>query len=130
MKKWLLLIIIFTLVVLMGCTSIRQFSIKASEEDMKNAETTRIVAKNLLSTWKLNSGFIKGAIGDNINQLPMSAVQAMVELDQLADTENLNDMQLGYSLGLRVRALSSVVQEALRIYAPKVLQYLPSLLAL
>jgi len=109
-----------------GCATIQVIS----EQDLKNAETSKIIAKNLLSTWKLNSGFIRGALGNKISELPNQAVEAMNELDKLAEKTDLTDYDLGYSLGLRVRALSSIVQEVFKIYAPEVLKYLPSLLTL
>lgn len=119
-------VMILALVVLIGCATMQVIS----EQDLKNAETSKIVAKNLLSTWKLNSGFIRGALGTRILELPFQAVSAMNELDELAEKTNLTDYDLGYSLGLRVRALGAVVQEAFRLYAPEILKYLPSLLTL
>ncbi len=114
----------------MGCASIRGDIVVLSREDLKNAATSRVVAKNLLKTWKLNSGFIRGALGTNMGQLPAQAVLAMDELDKLAEKVDLNDFDLGYSLGLRIRALNSIVQEAIKMYSPNLLDYLPSLLRL
>ena len=126
MKKIRILSVLILCLFLVSCAGIQAIS----NEDLKNAESSRIIAKNLLSTWKLNSGFIRGALGSNISQLPAQAVDAMNELDKLAEKINLNDFDLGYSLGLRIRALSSIVQEAFRMYAPEILKYLPSLLKL
>ncbi len=129
MKKFKIIGISLLMVMfLASCASIRGDIVAFSKEDLKNATTSRTVAKNLLKTWKLNSGFIRGALGTNIDQLPQQAIQAMNELDKLADKKDLNDYDLGYSLGLRIRALNSVVQEAIRIYAPNILDYLPALL--
>jgi len=60
MKVVLIILMCFMLT---SCAGIRKFSIEMSEEDIKNAETSRIVAKNLLSTWPINSGFIRAALG-------------------------------------------------------------------
>ncbi len=125
MKKVFALIIL-SLFLVCGCASIEALS----KNDLKNATSSRIVAMNLLKTWKLNSGFIRGALGSKINELPVQAVEAMNELDKLAEKKELTDYDLGYSLGLRVRALSSIVQEAFRLYAPEILKYLPSLFTL
>lgn len=122
MKK---VLIITVLAFSLSCTSIRGNLVSLSEQDIKNAETSRVVAKNLLSTWKLNSGFIRGALGDRINQLPVGVVKALDELDLLAEKTGPNDFDLGYSLGLRVRLLGELVANALKLYAPEVLQYLP-----
>lgn len=118
-------IFIFILVILLiSCTSLQKSAIKVSEIDLKNAEASRTVAKNFLLTWKLNSGFIRGTLGDRLNQFPHEAVKAMDELDKLAEQEEWNDFDLGYSLGARVRLLSEVVVKALKQYFPKVLKYI------
>ena len=128
MKKFLLLVIIFAFVALMGCTSIRQFSIQASEEDLKNAETTRIVAKNLLSTWNINYGMIMGLVDDKI---PKIYLDYMKELKDYADRKDtLTDYELSYTLGRRVRLLSEGVIKAIKTYVPDALKFLGPLLAL
>ena len=120
--KWILTL--FLVVSLVGCTSFQKGAIKISKVDLKNAEASRIAGKNLLSTWKLNSGFIRGALGDRLNQFPHEAVKAMDELDKLAEKTELNDFDLGYSLGARVRLLGEMVVQALKHYFPKVLEYI------
>lgn len=120
--KWIL--IFFLVVSLVGCTSIQKSAIKVSETDLKNAEASRTVAKNFLLTWKLNSGFIRGTLGDRLNQFPHEAVKAMDELDKLAEQEELSDFDLGYSLGARVRLLSEVVVKALKQSFPGILKYI------
>jgi hypothetical protein len=121
MKKILILIVVLFLI---SCTSLQKSAIKVSEIDLKNAEASRTLAKNFLSTWKLNSGFIRGTLGDRLNQFPHEAVKAMDELDKLAEKVELTDFDLGYSLGARVRLLGEVVVEALKHYFPKVLEYI------
>ncbi len=121
MKKIFILILVF---VLMGCTSLQKSAIKISEVDLKNAEASRIAGKNLLSTWKLNSGFIRGTLGDRLNQFPHEAVKAMDELDKLAEKTELTDFDLGYSLGARVRLLGEMVVQAIQHYFPKLLEYI------
>jgi hypothetical protein len=54
----------------------------------------------------------------------------MTELTTLAekynsDTNSIDDYDLGLSLGLRIRLLGVVVQEALEMYAPDLLDLLP-----
>ncbi len=109
-----------------GCAGMRGDIVKITEEDKLNAETSRTAAKNLLSTWAVNSGFVRGSLGpDRMNALPMGVVKAMDELDVLAAKTIWTDFELGYSLGLRVRLLSEIVAQALKLYAPEVLRYLP-----
>jgi hypothetical protein len=99
--------------------------ISLSKTDIKNAETSRILAKNLLSTWKINSGFIRGALGDRINKMPAEIVKAMDELDKISEKTEWNDFELGYSLGVRARLLGELIINCLKIYAPDVLKYIP-----
>jgi hypothetical protein len=126
MKKFLTFSCLSILLLLTACGGVRQSLIDMSESDMKNAEATRVIARNLLSTWKLNSGFIRGSLGEGIKELPVKAVDAIDELDALADKVDPDDFDLGYSLGLRIRMLSQVVMTALQQYAPDVLKYIPA----
>jgi hypothetical protein len=118
-------IISFLALALIGCGAIRESLITISEEDLKNAETTRVVATNLLKTWQINSGFIRGSLGDRLNQLPVQLVSAMDELDALSLKTEWTDFELGYSVGIRVRLLSEIVFSTLKLYAPEVLKYIP-----
>lgn len=124
-----LFLIVLIAVVLAGCSQTSQWVTKI---DAQNAEISRKLAKDFLSTWRINSGFIRGALAEKIAELPQGAVSAMDQLDALAleDPAKLDDFKLGMSLGLRVRMLSQVVQSAIKIYAPEILQFVPSVLAL
>ena len=109
-----------------GCAGIRKDLIQITQEDKLNAETSKTCAQNLLVTWPINSGFVRGSLGpDRMNALPVGVVKAMDELDVLAAKTNWTDFELGYSLGLRVRLLSEIVAQALKLYAPEVLKYIP-----
>jgi hypothetical protein len=123
MRRFILALCIFLLI--FGCANIRKELVKLSEEDMANAETSRIIAKNILSTWPINSGFIRGSLGPRINELPVNAIKALDELDALAKKTEWSDFELGYSLGIRVQLLTEVVAAALKLYAPQILQYVP-----
>lgn len=122
MKK--IFILIF-LPLFLGCTAMQKSIINLSKTDIKNAETSRVLATNLLSTWKINSGFIRGALGDRINKMPAEIVKAMDELDKISEQTEWNDFELGYSLGVRVRLLGDLILNCLKVYAPDVLQYIP-----
>lgn len=129
MKKLLVLLLVSGMLLFSGCAFLRGSAIKLSEEDMRNAEAVREIAKNLMSTWLLNSGFIRGALGSRFDTLPFEAVKAITELDAFARSDQeLNDYGLGYSLGLRVLLLSETVKLALKQFAPEVLKLLPAAL--
>lgn len=122
----ILLVLTLVTVLCFGCAGMRGDIVKITEEDKLNAETSRIAAKNLLITWSVNSGFVRGSLGpERMNALPMGVVKAMDELDVMANKTTWTDFELGYSLGLRVRLLSEIVAQALKLYAPEVLRYLP-----
>uniref|UniRef100_A0A6H1ZCU9 Lipoprotein n=1 Tax=viral metagenome TaxID=1070528 RepID=A0A6H1ZCU9_9ZZZZ len=109
----------------MGCSTFRKGLVEMSNQDVKNAEASREAAKNFISTWKLNSGFIRGALGDRITEFPAQFIAALDELDTIADKETLVDYDLGYFLGLRVRSLETIVQETLKMYAPDIFDLIP-----
>jgi hypothetical protein len=109
-----------------GCGAIRKDLIQITEQDKLNAVASRTAAQNMLSTWLINSGFIRGSLGpDRMNALPVGVVKALDELDALAGKKEWTDFELGYSMGLRVRLLSEIVAQALKLYAPEVMKYIP-----
>lgn len=125
------LITILICVLLCGCAAMRKTATDISSEEVKNLEATRQVAKDYLTIWPMQSGLIKGALGPRMDEMPTQAIAAINELDTLseklneADPNSIKDYELGLSLGLRIRLLGSVVQEALKLYAPDVLDLIP-----
>lgn len=126
MKTLFLLLILF----LSGCSTIHDWTSQAGAIDIKNYDASKKLAQDLLKTWQLNSGVIRGALGEKLMEFPAGVVGAMNELDRLSKLETPTDFELGYSLGARVRMLGAIVQEALRLYSPEILKFIPSLLAL
>lgn len=124
MKK-ILLMLALAAILSFGCASMGKGIIDIANEDAANAEISKEVANKFLKTWSINSGFVRGSLGDRINQLPVGVVKAMDELDALAAKTSWTDFELGYSLGLRIRLLSEIVAQALKLYAPEVLKYIP-----
>ena len=124
MKRALVIPTLVALLLVAGCPSLRQAAIDISTENVKNAETIKTVSMNCLSVWPIQSGFIKGALGSRINELPNEAVQAIDELDRLSALPEQSDYELGLFLGLKVRLLSSVVRVAIEKYVPDVSEYL------
>jgi len=129
-KILIVAISIFAIVLTSGCSAIRKEIVNVGQWDVKNAESTRKLAKDFLSTWSLNSGFIRASLGENIGKLPHQAVQAMDELDILATKTEWSDFELGSSLGLRVRMLGSLIVSTLQQYFPNILKDVPDLLML
>jgi len=115
------------MLLLCSCATLRQSAIDVSIEEVKNAKAAREVALNYLTVWPIQSGFIRGALGPRIDELPTYAIDAMNGLDELsaADPNDIGDYELGTSLGLRVRLLGAVIREALRFYAPDILKFVP-----
>ena len=124
MKAQVTILLCLLAISLAGCSTMRQVAIDTSVENMKNAETIREVSKNCLSTWSVQSGFIKGVLGSRINELPKETIEAMDELDRLAGLSEQSDYELGLFLGMKVRLLNSVVQAAIEKYAPEIVEYL------
>ena len=125
----LLLSVIFLsgCVVLSGCSLYRESLLEMSREDVKNAVAVREAADNFFLTWELNSAFIRKVLGTRIDEFPQQFSTAMDELDTMIGIpiENRTDTDRGGFLGLRVRTLESLVQEALKTFAPDVLDLIP-----
>ena len=117
-------ILLLTALVSSGCATVRKTAIDLSTENVKNAETIKTVSTNCLSVWPIQSGFIKGALGGRINELPTEVTDAIVELDRLAELPEQSDYELGLFLGLKVRLLGSVSQKAIEKYAPNIIEYM------
>jgi len=60
-----------------------------------------------------------------MNELPNEVIEAIEELDSLAEKQEQSDYELGYFLGLKVRLWCSVIQVALEKYAPDVTGLIP-----
>jgi len=127
------LISILICITLCGCAVLRETATDISGEEVKNLIAARQVALDYLTIWPMQSGFIKGALGPRMDEMPAQVVDAIDELDRLSDElsltdpNSIGDEDLGLSLGLRVRLLGAVVQEALKMYAPDVLDLVPLL---
>src|SRR4030042_709416 len=119
---WLILILLLLLSSL-GCSAIRGNIQAVVAEDVKNYETSVQIAKDLLKTWRLNSGFIRGSLGDRLNQFPAEVIKAMNDLDRLAAKKDIDDFDLGYSLGARVGLMGALITNTLKQYAHEVLKY-------
>lgn len=78
------LVIILLALVLSGCGAIRQGAIRISEEDYNNWAAVVEVGQAMLLSWPAKSGYIRCALGPDIDRLPHEAIKAMDALDKLA----------------------------------------------
>lgn len=122
-------VVIALMLLLSGCGFLRKAAIKVSQEDLENAATARLVAKNCLETWDMKSGFIRKALGTSIKKLPQEAVDALKELDTLAakKDDELTDKEVGEFLALKIVFSGSLVKKALKKFAPEIFKLIPVL---
>lgn len=125
MSSKLILLISIVLLIIAGCSPARQVAIDVSAEHNENIKAMRKISEESASDWLFISGLIKGALGYRINELPNEAIEAIEELDRLAELTEQSDYELGLFLGLKIRLWGSVVQVALEKYAPDVIELLP-----
>ena len=119
------LMVVLALLLVTGCEMTRQTATDISTENIKNTETMKEISQSCISVWLVQSGFIKGALGSRINELPNEATEAIDELDRLAGLPERSDYELGLFLGLKVRLSSSVLRVTLEKYSPNVGEILP-----
>jgi len=107
-----------------GCASMQTQVIDISKQGVANAEASRIVAKNILSTWSLNSGFLRMSIGD---ELPGKTIQAMEMLDFISakcpkpDQCEAADFELGITLAAWAKVWTKVVETTIT----KIMKFIP-----
>lgn len=118
-------LILITLLLVAGCATTRQGVLDISTEKVKNAEAMREVAENCRSIGLMQLGFIEAALGNRVKELPQEDLAAIKRFRILAEKPELSDYELGFFLGLKVRLMSSVVQEILEKYAPDVIDLFP-----
>jgi hypothetical protein len=127
MKRLMMILLIVSFMAMFSaCASLPQKMVQLTQEDVENIEALRIAAKNMLITWPMYSGIIKGALGSRMSEMPARTLAAMEELDELAKKTELTDEDLGYSLGVRIPMLTDMIRRTLEIFAPNVLKSLPA----
>ena len=102
-----------------GCAGTAQFTTQTKDQ-----------VRSCVVDWPFYSGLIRSALGSNITQLPQQTVTALDEMDRIVSgkrPDKLTDNELGQILGLKIRLVAPLIQQALKQYAPEVLQYLPVL---
>lgn len=124
MKRYLLCLLIMFVFLMLGCHTGRQFSIDLAEEEVENAKAIREVSKRLIQAWPTISGFVRGILGDDINQLPVSVLKSMDELDKLSEQTEWSENDLGRIAGLRIKLCSEYFRHVIQRYAPDLLIYL------
>lgn len=110
-----------------GCASMQTQVIDISQQGVVNAEASRVVAKNILSAWALNSGFLEESIGED---LPGKTLDAMALLDLIAakcpkpDQCTATDKELGKTLAAWAKVWTKVVETAIT----KIMKFIPKVL--
>ena len=74
----------FLLLSVASCSSIRSGVIRISEEDYNNWACIVEVGQAFLLSWPAKSGFIRCALGPDIDRLPAETIKAMDAMDKLA----------------------------------------------
>jgi hypothetical protein len=137
MKKLILFLMMLSL---LGCSVLRKNAIQLSNEDAKNAVTSRIVAKEILSTWSLNSGFMTPALETFKGLLPCDCEQDIKAMDAIVDKskmpdgtlnfDKLDDRDLGSALWYWAKIYGSIIKSGAKgvidNYFPSILKYLPA----
>ena len=123
--------LLFLLVLLGGCGFTNKSVIDLSNESLRETETARAVGKNIISNWKLDSALVRGMLGVNIKMLPQDVVDAMDDLDIIAQkTTPLEDGDYGMAIGLTLRIWTSIAIQVVKQYAPAILQYIPAIIGI
>lgn len=120
--------ILFLLIPLIwGCSSVNKFTLEASQQDLKNAENSRKIADNLMSTWSLNSGWIQCAMTDTIPPITLRKVQAIDKMVKEANRWSKEDYQKGCFLGLETDLATHQAEELLKKLIPLITRAVGSL---
>ncbi len=85
--KLKIIVFVITLMFLSSCAMFRKDILKISREDMKNAEVSRQVARNWLSTWQINSGIIRLSFKQIEGVLPCDCFAKVDRLDALSQKD-------------------------------------------
>ena len=112
MKK--LFVVMMVVFFTMGCTgSIKNMSQSYSENSQVLQEFAKITAED----WLFGSGIIQGALGKDL--LPVWVFDELTKIDTwFRDHEELDNFQLGYIFGVRIRMASPIIKAAIEQYAP------------
>ena len=117
------LFVVLSLLILPGCYTTQGF-MKLEQQQTETIKQAKAATLLLLENWEFRSGVIHGALQSQIDKLPVAAVKAMKELDDIASRrDKLTDYELGYALGLRISMLEATVNMAVKKFAPNILSY-------
>jgi len=139
MKRLSLWIMIIAFTFLISGCSFFQKSVKTiAKNDAENAATSRLAAKQIASTWPLNSGFLKPALAGMKELLPCDCAADIQALDAIAakcqikdakgiaTCEELIDEEMGQTLWLWGKTWGTItksgVDTILQKFFPKVFQ--------
>jgi len=122
-RRTVWLFVALCLLLLPGCYTTKAF-VNLEQRQTETIKQAKAGTLLLLENWEFRSGVIHGALQSQIDKLPVAAVNAMKELDDIASRrDKLTDYELGYALGLRISMLESTVRMAVKKFAPDILSY-------
>jgi len=143
MRKIRFIIPILLGLMLVSCASVNP---QISKFDLANYEANKQLAKDQLTTWSFNSGFISGLgltskiafpIQDSAGLRAIinspTALLALNDLDEVCKKLGYwkdIDFDLGFSLGAKVRAGSQVAIDFVKDFFPHLMKYAPFLFGL
>jgi hypothetical protein len=79
-----LILVALAALLLASCSSIRSGAIRISEEDYNNWAAVVEVGQAFYLSWPAKSGYIRCALGPDLDRLPHEAIKAMDAMDKLA----------------------------------------------
>ena len=129
-KKITILGLVLLLPLLIGCSTINLREI--TKWDDANAENVRNTAGLVMNHWDMNSEAIKRLMGPGIKELPVTAVEAIAELDKFKKrVDNGQDLTDVECVGVIFDAgvlLTKGVRKILVKYFPEVLKFLATII--
>lgn len=94
-----------------GCAQTNEFTLKASAQNLKNAEISRQVAQETMSTWSLNSGLIQCGTEEVIPAMTLKDIQRMDKLTKDAKLWSEEDYRKGCFLGIGLKLTAKQIQQ-------------------
>ena len=108
MKRWL---IIGILVVLSGCASMQNAVVDVQQQETATVKQFIAQQRTHMAVLSPEIEFMKGYLGKEYQALPVTLVDAVRELQELAKQPDLTDDQVAYVLGLEMRVKSLITSE-------------------
>lgn len=118
-RLWIILLI---LPILLGCAESRKFTLKMSQEDLKNAANSRKIADNMMSRWSLNSGAIRCGMGGAFEESRLAPIvikydKAVMDAGKWVQEDFDRGCVLGLEAKLGVKSMEEIVSRIMELVA-------------